>query len=83
MSPFLTCFVLSSAADLYIYLSLYILNALASQPVLFWIKNIGNPSSKIIKIENNNIIGKARIKASNEKILSIKVLTRRPDPKKF
>ena len=31
----------------------------------------------------NNIIGKVSIKTSIEKVLSIKVLTKRPDPKNF
>ena len=55
-------------------LSLKILNLLPSHPVLFWVNNKGNPSSKKINNEETNKIGEANIKKNIDSILSKAIL---------
>ena len=78
-SLLVTCVVLSNFF-LFKVLNLKILNLLPSQPVLSWVNKSGKPSSKIIKIEENNKIGSDKIIKINEKALSIKIFKSKLGP---
>ena len=76
LSFIVTCSVLSKLV-FFKDLSLKILNLLPSHPVLFWVNNMGLPSSIKINIDEIIKIGEAMIKKITDKNLSIKTLKKK------
>ena len=80
LSPALTCNYSFLFLRFLIDLSFKILNDFPSHPVLLCLKNIGNPSSKKINMENKSIIGKENNMKITESILSMSVLIKKLVP---